>query len=104
MGALAAGADEAQLRAASDYGDAVGLAFQIADDVLDVTSSPEALGKPAGADAAAGRHTFPAVVGLERARALADEQVNRALLAARAIEGEDGALSALAHYVVARDR
>ena len=78
MGAIAGGGGAEALEAAETYGDAVGLAFQIADDLLDVTSSAAAMGKPTGADAAAGRHTFPAVVGLERSAALAREQVQRA--------------------------
>lgn len=102
MGALAAKATDAQLLAADRYGDAVGLAFQIADDVLDVTASAEAMGKPTGADAAAGRHTYPAVVGLEQARAMAAEQVARALDAVRVIEAEPGPLAALARYSAER--
>jgi geranylgeranyl diphosphate synthase type II len=80
----------------------VGLAFQIADDILDVTASAEAMGKPTGADAAAGRFTFPAVVGLEQARTLARDHVARALAAARELEGEDGPLAALARYSIER--
>ncbi len=102
MGALAGRADDERLAAADRYGDSVGLAFQIADDILDVTASAAAMGKPTGADAAAGRHTFPAVVGLDRARQLANEHVARALDAARLIEGADGALAALARYSVER--
>ncbi len=102
MGALAGGGNEAQLELAHVYGDAVGLAFQIADDVLDVTASAEAMGKPTGADAAAGRFTFPAVVGLERARELAAEQVARAIAAVRELEPEPGPLQALARYSVER--
>ena len=102
MGAIAGGADEAALQAAELYGDAVGLAFQIADDILDVTASASAMGKPTGADAAAGRHTFPAVVGLEQARALAAGHVARALAAVSALEGADGPLAALARYSVER--
>jgi geranylgeranyl diphosphate synthase type II len=102
MGAIAGGADEATLAAADTYGDAVGLAFQIADDVLDVTASAETLGKPAGADAAAGRFTFPAVVGLERARAMAEEHVARAVAAVAGLEPEPGPLAALARYAVDR--
>lgn len=102
MGALAGGGDEAALAAAETYGDGVGLAFQIADDVLDVTASPEALGKPAGADAAAGRFTFPAVVGLEAARHMADEHVARAVAAVQFLEPEPGPLAALARYAVER--
>ncbi len=77
-------------RSPTEYGDAVGLAFQIADDLLDVTSSAEQLGKPVGADAAAGRHTYPAVLGLEAARARARAEVDRAVLAATQLEGKGG--------------
>jgi geranylgeranyl diphosphate synthase type II len=102
MGAIAGGGDERALQAAEIYGDAVGLAFQIADDILDVTASAQAMGKPTGADAAAGRHTFPAVVGLEAAQALAASQVTKALAAVRELEGADGPLAALARYSVDR--
>ncbi|MFT3707474.1 MAG: polyprenyl synthetase family protein [Archangium sp.] len=102
MGAIAGRGDDAALAAAEIYGDAVGLAFQIADDVLDVTSSAEALGKPVGADAAAGRHTFPAVVGLEQARKMAADHVARAIAAVQPLEGDDGPLAALARYSIER--
>lgn len=102
MGVISANATEAQLAAAETYGDAVGLAFQIADDVLDVTASAEAMGKPTGADAAAGRHTYPAVVGLERARQMAEEQVARALDAVKILETVPGPLAALARYSIER--
>jgi geranylgeranyl diphosphate synthase, type II len=102
LGVAAAGGSAAQLRAASVYGDAVGLAFQIADDVLDVTASADALGKPVGADRDAGRHTYPAVLGLEasakRARALVDE----AVAAVADLEPTPGPLQALARYSVER--
>ena len=102
MGVLAGGGDADALARADSYGDAVGLAFQIADDVLDVTASPEQLGKPAGADAAAGRFTFPAVVGLEASKRLAEEKVAQAMAAVRPLEGADGPLAALARYSVER--
>jgi geranylgeranyl diphosphate synthase type II len=104
MGAIAGRGGEAAVQAAERYGDAIGLAFQIADDILDVTASAEVMGKPTGADAAAGRHTFPAVVGLERSRQLADEQVAQALEAVRGLEPEPGPLASLAHYTVERAR
>ncbi|MFB1481522.1 polyprenyl synthetase family protein [Corallococcus sp. RDP092CA] len=102
MGVQAAGGDAAALASAVTYGEAVGLAFQIADDVLDVTSSAEAMGKPVGADAEAGRFTFPAVVGLDESRRMASELVARAQAAVRPLEGEDGPLAALARYSVER--
>jgi geranylgeranyl diphosphate synthase type II len=102
MGVIAAGGDDAAVGAAEVYGDAIGLAFQIADDLLDVTASAEAMGKPTGADAAAGRHTFPAVVGLEASRAMALEHVRRAVDAVQRLEPEAGPLAALARYTVER--
>ena len=64
----------AQLDALSKYGEHVGLAFQIVDDILDVEESSEALGKTAGKDAAQGKITFPAVYGLEESRCMAQEE------------------------------
>ena len=74
MGGIAAGGNAAQIEALSQYGEHVGLAFQIVDDILDVEESSEALGKTAGKDAAQGKITFPAVYGLERSRKMAQEQ------------------------------
>ncbi len=68
MGGLAAEAGEAQIAALQRYGGAVGLAFQIMDDVLDVTSTTGALGKATGRDAALGKSTYPALLGVEGAR------------------------------------
>ena len=74
MGGIAAGGDAAQIAALSSYGEHVGLAFQIVDDILDVEESSEALGKTAGKDAAQGKITFPAVYGLDASREMAQEQ------------------------------
>lgn len=102
MGAIAGGGDAQAIEAATVFGDSVGLAFQIADDLLDVTASAETMGKPTGADAAAGRHTFPAVVGLEASKTMAWEYVRRAQHAVRSFDGGDGPLAALAAYSVER--
>ena len=102
MGVISAQGSAAQLAAATTYGDAIGLAFQVADDDLDVTASAEVMGKPTGADAAAGRHTFPAVVGLDRAKAMANELVAQAVTAIAPLEGNAGPLAALARYTVER--
>lgn len=74
MGAIYAGAGAGELTALSEYGEHVGLAFQIVDDVLDVEGSSEALGKTAGKDEAQQKITFPAVYGLERSRRMAEEE------------------------------
>ena len=104
MGALAGGGGAREVAVAEVYGDAVGLAFQIADDVLDVTQEASVMGKPTGADAAAGRFTYPAIVGLDEARRLGREQIARAVEAAQALEPGEGPLKALARYAVERER
>jgi geranylgeranyl diphosphate synthase, type II len=74
LGAIYAGADQEQLEALSRYGEHIGLAFQIVDDVLDVEQPSEALGKTAGKDAQQHKITFPAVYGLDRSREMAERQ------------------------------
>ena len=78
MGGICAASNPAQLDALSDYGEHVGLAFQIVDDILDVEESTEALGKTAGKDAAQGKITFPAVYGLDESRCMAQAECTRA--------------------------
>jgi farnesyl diphosphate synthase len=103
LGALHAGADEARLRAVSVYGDALGLLFQIADDLLDVTQTSEVLGKTAGKDCAQEKLTYPAVFGLEGAFAERDLALAAARDAARRLEGEAGLLAGLAMFAAGRD-
>src|SRR5215469_10331431 len=78
LGAIYAGADDAQYNALSCYGEHIGLAFQIVDDILDVEESSEALGKTAGKDAQQQKITFPAVYGLDRSHQMAAEECARA--------------------------
>ena len=102
MGVIAAGGSADQLARATVYGEAVGLAFQIVDDLLDVMGNASDLGKPVGADAAAGRHTFPAVLGVEDSRQLAARKVAEAIDAVKTLEPQEGPLAALARYAVER--
>jgi geranylgeranyl diphosphate synthase, type II len=102
MGVIASSSSDDSLAAADGYGQAVGLAFQIADDILDATGDSARMGKPTRADAAANRFTFPAVVGLAKSRALAEEQVRLALDAAAKLEPTPGPLRALARYTLER--
>ncbi|MHB8873041.1 MAG: polyprenyl synthetase family protein [Myxococcaceae bacterium] len=104
MGVIAARGSAAELELAGVYGDAVGLAFQIADDLLDLTATRDELGKPVRADAAAGRHTFPAVLGEGPSRSRAAERVERAVRAVGALEPSGGPLAALARYAVERKK
>jgi geranylgeranyl diphosphate synthase type II len=78
LGAIYANATEAQIDALSCYGEHIGLAFQIVDDLLDVEESSEALGKTAGKDATQGKITFPAVYGLEKSHQMAKVECERA--------------------------
>ncbi|XOF34451.1 MAG: polyprenyl synthetase family protein [Candidatus Electrothrix sp. YB6] len=102
MGGIGAQADAGQRRALTDYGDAVGLAFQIVDDLLDVTASTEQLGKPAGSDTRQGKATYPAFFGEEKTRALAGEAVERALDAVASFDERAEPLRALARYIFSR--
>jgi geranylgeranyl diphosphate synthase type II len=102
MGVIAVGGSAEQLETASLYGEAVGLAFQIADDILDVEADASAMGKPTGADAAAGRYTFPVVVGMKRSKKMAQELVQKAVGLVQPMEGPNGPLAALARYSVER--
>jgi geranylgeranyl diphosphate synthase type II len=102
MGAIYAGADEDQLLALSSYGEHVGLAFQIVDDVLDVEQSSEALGKTAGKDAQQQKITFPAVYGLERSREMAEEERLSAHLALKSFGQRAARLRQLADLIVHR--
>jgi geranylgeranyl diphosphate synthase, type II len=68
LGGMSANASAAQLRALTDFGYNVGLAFQIIDDILDVTQTSEQLGKTAGKDTAAEKATYPSIVGMEKSR------------------------------------
>ncbi len=103
LGALAAGTrDDAALAALRLYGDEIGLAFQIQDDILDVTGDTELLGKRAGADAARGKPNYPSVFGLSRTRELALEHRDRALGALGGLGQAAAPLGALAYYVVDR--
>jgi len=102
MGAVYAGADKDQLNALSCFGEHVGLAFQIVDDVLDVEQSSEALGKTAGKDAQQQKITFPAVYGLERSREMAEEERLAAHLALRPFDERAERLRELADFIVHR--
>jgi geranylgeranyl diphosphate synthase, type II len=102
IGALAARADAAAVEALTRYGEAVGLAFQIADDVLDVTAATETLGKTAGKDAQTHKATYPSLHGVEGARALAREREREAVDALAAAGLRSPSLEALARYVVER--
>ncbi len=102
MGAIYRGASEVQLAALTEYGEHIGLAFQIVDDILDVEESSEALGKTAGKDQTQQKITFPAVYGLERSRAMAEEEGAYAQSALSSFDDRAQRLRQLADLVVHR--
>ena len=102
MGAIAGAAGDAAFEALSCYGEHAGLAFQIVDDLLDVERSSEELGKTAGKDAAQHKITFPAVYGIERSHAMAEEQRRLAHTALAPFGGRAGRLREIADLIVDR--
>jgi geranylgeranyl diphosphate synthase, type II len=100
IGGILAGGSEPECAGLKRYGDSIGLAFQIADDVLNETSTPEQLGKAAGSDRERRKATYPSLYGVEESRRLADQAVEEALSSLG--ERPDPFLSELAKYAVER--
>jgi geranylgeranyl diphosphate synthase type II len=103
LGAMAANAGAKQLTAVSAFGRSLGLAFQVIDDILDVTQTSEKLGKSAGKDLAAKKATYPAVFGLEKSRSEARRLTTRAHTALESLGENAQVLRALADYLLARE-
>ncbi len=102
-GVLLGNGNEDALTQLTQYGEHIGLAFQIADDILNVTGSEAAMGKPVGSDVAHHKSTYPALLGLERARELADSCVTKAVETLEVYGDQAAAFRALARYIVDRD-
>ena len=102
MGGLAAGAGEARVAALARYGRSIGLAFQIMDDVLDVTATSGALGKTAGRDAALGKSTYPALLGVDGARDRAHALIEDGLASLKEQQLLTQELSQVANFMVSR--
>jgi geranylgeranyl diphosphate synthase type II len=104
LGGMSANCAPAQLRALTSFGSNVGLAFQVIDDILDVTQTSEKLGKTAGKDSQAQKATYPSIVGLEPSRKIAAQLTQRAFNALKHFKGKAVALEALADFLLRRDR
>lgn len=102
MGCIVAKADDEKLDAARTFASKIGLAFQIKDDILDVTSTAEKLGKPIGSDAENGKSTYVGILGIEKCQQLVEELTDEAI---KALEDfpENGALLEYAEYLAKRD-
>lgn len=105
MGAysVAAELDDQVAMALRTYAEAIGLAFQVQDDILDIESDTETLGKAQGADVALNKPTYPALLGLDGAKQKARELVAKAQQALTALPGDSSTLAALAQYIIERD-
>ena len=103
LGAMSANADAEKLKAITQFGRGLGLAFQVIDDILDVTQTSEILGKSAGKDVAAKKATYPAVIGLEKSRAEARRLTRQAHDALSIFDEKAEALHALANYLLERE-
>jgi geranylgeranyl diphosphate synthase type II len=101
-GAIASGASADEEKALARYADRVGLAFQIADDILDVTGDTQTLGKPVGSDEGKSKATYPALLGLEEARRRLEEITAEAVAATERFGERGEPLRALARFVAAR--
>ena len=100
---MAANCTPRQLEALTEFGYNVGLAFQVIDDILDVTQTSKKLGKTAGKDEAAQKATYPSVVGLDNARKIATKLTTKAYDALKPFKGRAIALEAMADYLLKRD-
>ncbi len=103
FGGMAAGASEVQLEALTKFGQAAGLAFQVIDDILDVTQTSEKLGKSAGKDVDSEKSTYPALLGLDASRQEAHRLTQEALAALEIFGASGAALRALGNYLLERD-
>jgi len=104
MGCIAAGASKARIEAAEKYAEALGLAFQIRDDLLDVTGSAEILGKNVGSDAESGKSTFVTLLGVDRCRELVYENTERAKAALKGAFSNTEFLEWFAELLAGREK
>jgi len=101
-GAIMANASSGQLNALTKYGEKVGLAFQIIDDILDITGTSEETGKTTGSDIAKKKNTYPSIYGLRKSREIAAGLINDSLKAIKAFDGKATALREIAKYMLKR--
>ncbi|MBQ2475159.1 MAG: polyprenyl synthetase family protein [Ruminococcus sp.] len=104
LGCIAAGADDKTVRAAGEYGKAIGYAFQIRDDILDCISTDEVLGKPVGSDEANQKSTLVSLLGLEECKRMVDKYTAEAIAALRQFDGDTKTLSRFAVNLARRKK
>ncbi|KJU84000.1 geranylgeranyl pyrophosphate synthase [Candidatus Magnetobacterium bavaricum] len=102
IGGILSEADEQTLRGLKRYGEGIGLAFQVVDDILDVTGTTEELGKTKGADDSRGKMTYPALYGIERSKSIAEDLITTALDAIQPMGKKALWLKEIATYLTRR--
>jgi geranylgeranyl diphosphate synthase type II len=103
-GAILGGGTPEQIAALAAYGQHIGLAFQLADDILNIEGTPDIIGKPVGSDQAHQKITGPSLIGLEEAKARAAELINSALEELKVFDNRGQPLAALARYIIERKK
>lgn len=103
LGAMSAGATDHELRLLGEFGKKVGLAFQVIDDILDVTQPSEVLGKTAGKDIKDQKATYPSIIGLEKSRKLARQLTNSAMRVLEPLANRARILRGIAQYLLVRE-
>ena len=103
-GALLADADHHTMRCIKTYARNIGLAFQVADDILNVEGNPAVMGKAVGTDELHGKNTYPSILGLDASRQFAQKLVHQALQAIESFDNKAEPLRALARYMIERNR
>lgn len=103
MGCIVAGASDEQIDAAREYGGCIGIAFQIMDDILDVTATTQALGKPVGSDKDNDKSTYVSLLGIEKCRELVDELTKEAIDSLDVFDADTSALVDLAYSLAKRE-
>ncbi|MCG6552626.1 MAG: polyprenyl synthetase family protein [Candidatus Magnetominusculus sp. LBB02] len=102
IGGILFNAGQASMSPLDAYGEAIGMAFQIVDDILDITATTEELGKPHGSDENKNKMTYPAIFGIERSKAMAKEQIDMALQAADCLGPKAHWFKEIANYLLER--
>ncbi len=103
-GAMLGGGSHKQVEKLRSYGKNIGLAFQVADDIMDIEGDPAVMGKGAGTDQVRNKNTYPALIGIEESRALAQKLVSNALQALNYFDNKSDPLRAIAQYIIERKR
>jgi geranylgeranyl diphosphate synthase type II len=103
-GALLGGADQRQKDLLNNYAGKIGLAFQVADDILNVEGNPELMGKSTGTDSQRKKSTYPSVLGIQASRAFAEKLVQESLQALETFDKQADPLRAIARYIIERKR